>query len=101
MLCSATTLSLQVACPSQRGLESPPCGASMGHWGARCGCPSSQGVHVKGSCSSKGAWGGAAFPSLAPGFPLPHSCGAAVLPAEAIVSESPGRGPKCLEEIKN
>lgn len=73
----------------------------MGHWGAQCGCPSSQGVHIKGSCSSKGAWGGAAFPSLGPGFPLSHSCGAAVLPAEVIDSGSLGRGPKCLEEIKN
>lgn len=103
--CSA----LQQLCPCRwhvppRGVWSPPpslWSISMWHWGARCGCPSFQGVHVEGSCSSKGAWGGAAFPSLAPGFPLPHSCGAAVLPAEAIVLESPGRGPKCLEEIKN
>lgn len=71
-LCSATTLSLQVSCPSWRDWSRPPScplwSISMGHWGACCGYLSSQGA-CKGVLLLQRSLGWSCFPLLCPWFP--------------------------------
>lgn len=93
------------------GLGVPPSSLrsiSMGHWGSfhwstQCGCPLYWGMGAKGSCSSEGEQLAAElFSSPLPPVSTLHIAMGQPCCRQRLLSGSPqGRGPKCLEQIKN